>query len=105
MGVRECPFCGKKISDAFRDCPYCHEAVPELRRTESSSPASERNGPLRRGLLYMMVVAFVYYLLSPSSPLKIPVPFAPVLTNYVLPLCFVAGLGFALYGIFFHVKR
>ena len=104
MGIRECPFCGRKISDAFRDCPHCHETLPELRPVKTSS-SSRRGGPLRRGLLYMMVVAFIYYLLSPSSPLKIPVPFAPVLTNYLLPLCFLAGLGFALYGIFFQVRE
>ncbi|MHB8527057.1 MAG: hypothetical protein ACYC92_02675 [Candidatus Acidiferrales bacterium] len=53
----------------------------------------------------MMIVAFIYYLLSASSPLKIPMPFAPVLTTYLLPLFFLAGLGFALYGIFFHVTQ
>jgi len=106
MGVRECPFCGKKISDAFRDCPQCHESLPELRRVKTASRSlGARGGPLRRGLLYMMIVAFVYYLLSANSPLKIPVPFTPVLTTYLLPLFFLAGLGFALYGIFFHATQ
>lgn len=106
MGVRECPFCGKKTSDVFRDCPYCHETLPELRRSSAaSSSVRGRGGPLRRGLLYMMIVAFVYYLLSPASPLKLPVPFAPVLTKYLLPLFFLAGLGFTLYGIFFQVTE
>jgi len=104
MGVRECPFCGRKISDAFRDCPHCHETLPELRVVNTSSSPSGRGGPLRRGLLYMMVVAFVYYLLSVNSPLKISVPFAPILTTYLLPLVFLAGLGFAMYGIFLQVK-
>ncbi|MGH9729294.1 MAG: hypothetical protein ACRD33_05390 [Candidatus Acidiferrales bacterium] len=53
----------------------------------------------------MMIVAFVYYLLSANSPLKIPtVPFAPILTTYLLPLSFLAGLGFTMYGIFLQVK-
>ena len=103
MGVRECPFCGKKISDAFRDCPLCHETLPELRALKTSS-SSGRGGPLRRGLMYMMIVAFVYYLLSANSPLKIYVPFAPILTTYLLPLVFLAGLSFAMYGIFLEVK-
>lgn len=103
MGVRECPFCGKKISDAFRDCPQCHETLPEPRIVKSSS-SSGKGGPLRRGLLYMMIVAFVYYLLSANSPLKISVPFAPILTTYLLPLVFLAGLSFAMYGIFLQVK-
>ncbi len=105
MGVRECPFCGRKISDVFRDCPHCHETLPEQRASNASSSRSGRNGPLRRGLLYMMIVAFVYYLLSANSPLKIPtVPFAPILTTYLLPLSFLAGLGFTMYGIFLQVK-
>lgn len=103
MGVRECPFCGKKISDAFRDCPLCHETLPELRVIRTSS-SSGKGGPLRRGLLYMMIVAFVYYLLSANSPLKISVPFTPILTTYLLPLVFLAGLSFAMYGIFLEVK-
>jgi len=104
MGVRECPFCGKKISDAFRDCPLCHETLPELRVIKTSS-SSGRGGPLRRGLFYMMIVAFIYYLLSANSPLKFPaVPFAPILTTYLLPLFFLAGLGMMMYGIFLQVK-
>lgn len=63
-----------------------------------------RKTTFRRGLLYMMAVAFVYYLLSPQSPLKLPVPFAPVLTTYLLPCFFIMGLAFALYGIFQHVR-
>jgi hypothetical protein len=104
MGVRECPFCGKKISDAFRDCPHCHETLPELRVVKSSS-SSGKGGPLRRGLLYMMIVAFIYYFLSSNSPLKLPtVPFAPLLTTYLLPLFFLASLGITMYGIFLQVK-
>lgn len=52
----------------------------------------------------MMTVAFVYYLLSPASFLKLPVPFAPILTTYLLPCFFLMGLGFALYGIFQNVR-
>lgn len=104
MGVRECPFCGWKISDAFRDCPHCHETLPEPRVVKSSS-SSGRGGPLRRGLLYMMIVAFLYYLLSANSPLKLPaVPFAPLLITYLLPLFFVVSLGITMYGIFLQVK-
>lgn len=52
----------------------------------------------------MMAVAFIYYLLSPTSPLKLPVPFAPILTTYLLPLFFLLGLSFALYGIYQNVR-
>lgn len=108
MGTRECPFCGKKIADVFRDCPLCHETLPE-RRAAGAGPGahavrSDRPTTFRRGLLYMMTVAFIYYLLSPSSFLKLPVPFAPLLTTYLLPCFFLLGLGFALFGIFQNVR-
>jgi len=55
--------------------------------------------------MYMMLVAFIYYLLSANSPLKLPtMPFAPLLTTYLLPLFFLASLGMAMYGIFFQAK-
>ncbi|MGH9864495.1 MAG: hypothetical protein ACRD4H_03700 [Candidatus Acidiferrales bacterium] len=81
-----------------------------MRAVKASSSSRFRGtgkgGPLRRGLLYMMIVAFIYYLLSTNSPLKIPVvPFAPILTGYLLPLFFLAGLGFTMYGIFFEVRN
>jgi hypothetical protein len=110
MGVRECPFCGKSMSDVFRDCPHCHETLPE--RRVPAAPASVRTTSgdgrktmLRRGLLYMMTVAFIYYLLSPASFLKLPVPFAPLLTRYLLPLFFLMGLAFALFGIYQNVRE
>jgi hypothetical protein len=112
MGTRECPFCGKRVSNVFRDCPYCHETLPERSFSGAAagvSPArssrSDRPTAFRRGLLYMMTVAFVYYLLSPASFLKLPVPFAPLLTRYLLPCFFLMGLGFALFGIFQHVRE
>lgn len=53
----------------------------------------------------MLTVAFLYYLLSPASFLKLPVPFAPFLTRYLLPLFFLAGMAFALYGIYQNVRE
>ncbi|MFZ0640170.1 MAG: hypothetical protein WA020_04235 [Candidatus Acidiferrales bacterium] len=109
MGVRECPFCGKSISEAFRDCPHCHEALPERRvpsaASEARAASADRPTTFRRGLLYMLTVAFVYYLLSPYSFLKLPVPFAPFLTRYLLPFFFLAGMAFALFGIYQNVRE
>lgn len=110
MGLRECPFCGKAIAEVFRDCPHCHEALPERRRSSGGGPvaraaSADRPTTFRRGLLYMLTVAFLYYLLSPASFLKLPVPFAPFLTRYLLPLFFLAGMAFALYGIYQNVRE
>lgn len=111
MVTRECPFCGKRISEAYsahRDCPHCHETLPERRINAAGLKAraggSGRQTMFRRGLLYMMSVAFIYYLMSPQSPLKLPVPFAPLLTTYLLPCFFLMGLGFALFGIYQNVR-
>lgn len=53
----------------------------------------------------MMTVAFIYYLLSPYSMLKLPIPFAPLLTRYLLPVFFLMGLAFALFGIYQSVRE
>ncbi len=53
----------------------------------------------------MLTVAFIYYLLSPYSFLKLPVPFAPFLTRYLLPTFFLAGMAFALFGIYQNVRE
>jgi hypothetical protein len=63
-----------------------------------------RKGPaagsaeLRRGLLYMLLGATVYYFASPGSPLPIPFPVPSVVTTYLLPLLFLSGLGFTFFG-------
>lgn len=108
MNTRECPFCGKKIADVHRDCPHCREAMPERRiPVAAASRRAARSGrqtTFRRGLLYMMAVAFIYYIMSPSSPYQIKMPYPSVLTAYLLPLFFIMGLFFALYGIYQHVR-
>lgn len=79
--------------------------MPERRIASfGSARISPGRNMLRRGLFYMMCVAAIYYFLSPSSPYKLPVPFTPILTAYLLPLFFIMGLIFALYGIFQHVR-
>lgn len=108
MNFRECPFCGKRIPDTgSRDCPICHETLPE-RRFHGKHHHAARMTPgrnmIRRGLLYMMCVAAIYYFMSPASPYQIKMPYPSILTTYLLPLFFIMGLGFALYGIYQHVR-
>ena len=111
MATRECPFCGRKISEVYhahRDCPHCHETLPERRVAVAGRNAraadSGRKTTFRRGLVYMMSVAFIYYVMSPSSPYPIKMPYPGLLSTYLLPLFFIMGLFFALYGIYQHVR-
>jgi hypothetical protein len=103
MGVRECPFCGKSVSDQFRDCPHCHETLPQ-QRVQAASSAPRAKSMMRRGLTYMLVLVLIYYVISDRSPIKLSLPFTPLLTDYVLPLFFVVSLGITLYGLFKSVR-
>ena len=105
MGSRQCPFCGKIIRDYLRECSFCHENLPPVARMASvAAPAEEGRSELRRGLLYMLGVAVIYYFLSPASPVKLTVPFAPLLLRADLPIFFLVSIGFALYGLFHFVR-
>lgn len=104
MGSRQCPFCGKMIRDTLRECSFCHENLPPVPRTVSASTSRRGKFELRRGLLYMLGVAVIYYFLSSNSPVKLTVPFTPLLLNDVLPIFFAVSLGFALYGLFHFVR-
>jgi hypothetical protein len=113
MPARQCPFCGKMISDLHSDCPFCHEAVPALpgstpvakvSATPAASGAGNRN--IRRGLLYMLLAAVTQYVVAGygSSILKVPVRIAPIVTSYLVPFLFLCGLGLTVYGFFLHAK-
>ncbi len=104
MADRQCPYCGKTVSDRLLQCPYCREALsarPESRRTARGGlPAAAGVKHIRRGLLYMLLAAVSYYLFGGYSPVFAP-PFSiePWLTSFVLPVLFLGGLGLAVYGV------
>jgi hypothetical protein len=101
--LRGCPFCGKTISDSARECPFCHENIPQVRLSAVSNEA-RGNAAMHRGLWYMLILAVVYFFFTQKTPLKIPLPFAPTLTHYLLPGFFFVALIFVLYGIYMRVK-
>jgi hypothetical protein len=60
---------------------------------------------IRRGLLYMLLASVIYYFAGGyGAPLRIPVEILPIVTNYLLPLLFLGGLGFTLYGLLLKAK-
>lgn len=113
MPARQCPFCGKLISDLHSDCPFCHEAIPSAPGAPTAakvsvSPAANGAGNrnIRRGLLYMLLAAVTQYVVAGygSSLLKLPIKIEPVVTSYLVPFLFLCGLGLTVYGFFLHAK-
>lgn len=99
MGERQCVGCGRYVPEHLTECPFCREPLPEIPHLRGT--LQREGGPLiRRGLLWMLLAAVFYYFAGGHSPLPFPVPFARVLTDYLLPLLFLSGLGLATYGFY-----
>jgi hypothetical protein len=101
--TRRCAYCGKAMAVHLTQCPFCREAVPQVHLSRRSGA----NGRLqiRRGLLFMLLAAFIYYFAGGyGQPLRIPVEIVPAVTNYLLPLLFLSGLGLSIYGLFLRAK-
>ncbi|MBI1738204.1 MAG: hypothetical protein HYR58_03060 [Acidobacteria bacterium] len=96
MARKQCAYCGEFVGENVKQCPNCREAIPD--RVEIRKGPAAGGTEIRRGLLYMLLGATLYYFASPGSPLPIPFPVPPVVTRYLLPLLFLSGLGFALFG-------
>ena len=104
MPTRECPHCGKQVFDQMTQCPYCREAmgpVPRLRGDHVREAAGKSK--MRQGLLYVLLAAIIHYFAGGYSPLKVPLPVGPLVTNYLSPLLFLAGIGLAIFG--FYLKQ
>jgi len=103
---RQCVYCGKMVTGPRPTCPYCREALPELKKVAAlGAPAgSDGRQEVRRGLLYMLLAAVVHFFAGGYSALTLPIPISPVVFEYLTPLLFLAGLGFALYGLILRMK-
>lgn len=100
---RRCAFCGKAMAAHLNQCPFCREMVPQVHLSQRKG--SNGRSQIRRGLLYMLLAAVIYYFAGGyGAPLRLPVQFVPAVTNYLLPLLFLGGLGFALYGLILRAK-
>ncbi|HEX5424560.1 MAG TPA: hypothetical protein VFW94_13515 [Candidatus Acidoferrales bacterium] len=100
MVIRECPFCGKKVSAKAAQCGYCRETLPETRSIKVVA-TNNGGGSIRRGLLFMMLAALIGYFAGGYSGMKLPVPvLLPALNTYLTPLLFLSGLGLAVRGFY-----
>src|SRR5437867_13112821 len=101
--TRRCVYCGKHMAAHLTQCPFCREAVPQVQLTRRSGPSGRQQ--IRRGLLYMLLAAVIYYFAAGyAAPLKPPVQVVPFVTSYLSPLLFLGGLGLTLYGLFLRVR-
>jgi|SRR5580704_7081641 hypothetical protein len=95
--TRQCAYCGKRIGVQLTQCPFCREAVPQVQLSRRRGPDGREQ--TRRGLLCMLLAAVVYYFAGGyGAPLRLPIEIVPAVTNYLLPLLFLSGLGLTLYG-------
>ena len=108
MPERVCPFCGKTFNLQLNRCPFCREDVPRtttagaasLRATSPNSRSPNSRGNIRRGLLWTLLAGVLYYFASGASPLQSPIPIPEFVTQYLIPLMFLAGVAMALFGLF-----
>lgn len=112
MSARQCPFCGKMISDLHSHCPFCREAVPPVPgsqaavRSSLGSSGGNSNRKIRQGLLYMLLAGVIQYLIGGYGGrfFRIPFHILPLVTSYLVPLLFLCGLGLTVYGFFLHAR-
>jgi hypothetical protein len=101
MQERTCPFCGKSIGASLVRCPYCREAIsPGIASPRSRKAPNEGRSNIRRGLLWALLAAVIYYFAGGHSSLILPFTVPAFVTQYLVPLLFLAGIAMALYGAY-----
>jgi hypothetical protein len=83
-------------------CPYCREEVPEVRLTARTGKNGRQE--VRRGLIYMLLGAVIYYFAGGYSALSLPFSLTPLVTTYLAPAVFLGGLGMWLYGLYLRMR-
>ncbi len=59
----------------------------------------ERPGMIRRGLLYMLLAAVLFYFAGGYNPMEFPLNVIPSVLDIFLPLLFLGGLGMVLLAV------
>src|SRR5579863_8533429 len=95
---RPCAYCGKPVPSRMNRCPYCREEVPEVRLSVRTGKDGRRE--VRRGLIYMLLGAVIYYFAGGYSAMSLPLRLIPWVTTYLAPVVFLGGLGMWLYGLY-----
>lgn len=101
--MRQCEYCGKFVPSYRTQCPNCRETLGEI--PAAHRPYPRKRGEIRRGLLYMLMSAVIYYFASGNSAMNLPFPISPRVTDYLAPLLFLAGLGLVVHGFYLRRRR
>jgi len=99
---RPCAYCGKPVPARMNRCPYCREEVSEVRLSSRSGKDGRRE--VRRGLIYMLLGAVIYYFSGGYRALSLPYPLSPLVTTYLAPAVFLGGMGMFLYGVYLRIR-
>lgn len=100
VGSRMCVFCGKPMPASLTRCPACREEVPRVHLSSVPGVSRKAGGPqMRRGFLYMLLAGVIQFFAGGYSGMNLPIVVSPLITTYLAPLVFVAGLGLLLYGL------
>ncbi len=106
MQERTCPFCGKGIGTTAARCPYCREAIPStVASLGSRKTRPEAGSNIRRGLLWALLAAVIYYFAIGHSSLTLPFAVPGFVTQYLVPLLFLSGVAMALYGAYQSLQK
>jgi hypothetical protein len=104
--TQRCAYCGKQMAARLTQCPFCREAVATVQVSRRSGAGG--GSQIRRGLLYMLLGAVIHYFAggygAPIFQIPLPAPVMPLVTQYLTPLLFLGGLGYAIYGLILKVK-
>lgn len=103
-GMRACVFCGKSMPAHLNRCPACREEVPKIRVSSPPSVRTSGREQIRRGLLYVLLAGVIQYFAAGYSAMTLPFAVPALVTAYLAPTVFLAGLGLLLYGFYLRLR-
>lgn len=105
MARKQCSFCGEFAPENAAICPRCREPFTVV-VAHGSLESVGAKAQMRRGVLYVILAATLYYVLS-SGYLGFDLPFnaIAILTGYLLPFLALCGAGLIVLSVFRRLTR
>ena len=76
-----------------------NDGLPRVRESRRQDISQESSGMIRRGLLYMLLAAVLFYFAGGYNPMEFPLNVIPPVLDIYLPLLFLGGLGMVLLAV------